>query len=81
MKTKLSLRIEASLLAAAKEYAKNEGKSLSEMVEIYLASLTKHEKMDAAISPKILKLMGIINLEEGNEKKVLTKSLDTAYKR
>ena len=81
MKTKLSLRIEASLLAAAKEYAKNEGKSLSDIVENYLTSLTTNEKSEEDISPKILKLMGTINLTEvGDYKKILTKSLAKKFK-
>ena len=81
MTTKLTLTMNDYIITAAKEYAKNEGKSLSDIVENYLTSLTTNEKSEEDISPKILKLMGTINLtEEGDYKKTLTKSLAKKFK-
>lgn len=62
MITKLTLTIEDSVISSAKKYATKKGKSLSAIVENYLKSISAKEKKDAAISPKISKLMGVIKL-------------------
>lgn len=82
MTTKLTLTIDDSVITVAKKYAKNNGKSLSDIVENYLMTLTaKESKEDEAISPKILKLMGTIKLpEDFDYKKELTKGLAKKYK-
>lgn len=41
MHTKLTLRISAPLIKAAKKYSKNHGKSVSQLVADYLLLLTK----------------------------------------
>jgi hypothetical protein len=81
MITKLTLTIDESVISCAKKYAKNKGKSLSDIVENYLLTLTTHESKDEKIAPRILKLMGTIDLpEDFDYKKSLTKSLDNKYK-
>jgi hypothetical protein len=82
MTTKLTLTIDDSVITVAKKYAKNNGKSLSDIVENYLMTLTaKESKEEEAISPKILKLMGTIKLpEDFDYKKELTKGLAKKYK-
>ena len=78
MTSKLILTINDSVIAIAKKYAKQKGKSLSGIIENYLRSLTSKEEK---ISPRILKLIGVIKLPENLDyKKVLTKSLSKKYK-
>lgn len=81
MTTKLTLTIDDSVIATAKEFAKNNGKSLSQIVENYLVTLTAPDKMQEEISPRILKLMGAIELPEDFEyKKSFTEALSKKYK-
>jgi len=81
MTTKLTLTIDDSVITIAKKYAKNKGKSLSDIVENYLMSLTSKENKEEDISPRILKLMGAIELPDNFDyKKELTKGLAKKYK-
>ena len=48
---KLTLSINQSVIEKAKEYAKSSGKSLSSIVEEYLKSLAKEQKLDNKKSP------------------------------
>ncbi len=81
MTTKLTLTIDDSVISVAKKYAKQKGKSLSDIVENYLMSLTAQENKEETISPRILKLMGAIELpKDFNYKKELTKGLSKKYK-
>lgn len=81
MTTKLTLTIDDSVISVAKKYAKKNGKSLSDIVENYLMTLTSKESKEDAVSPKILKLMGTIKLpEDFDYKKELTKGLAQKYK-
>jgi len=81
MTTKLTLTIDDSVISIAKKYAKPKGKSLSDIVENYLMSLTSKENKTEEISPRILKLMGAIELPENFDyKKELTKGLAKKYK-
>jgi uncharacterized protein (DUF3820 family) len=75
------LTIDDSVISTAKKYAKLKGKSLSDIVENYLMSLTSKENKPESISPKILKLMGTIDLpEDFDYKKELTKGIQRKYK-
>lgn len=81
MTTKLTLTIDDSVIEVAKKYAKQKGKSLSDIVENYLMSLTSKDKKDETISPKILKLMGSITLSKDFDyKKELSKGLMKKYR-
>lgn len=81
MTTKLTLTIDDSVISIAKKYAKQKGKSLSDIVENYLMSLTSKETKEEKMSPKILKLMGVIKLPDNFDyKKELTKALAKKYK-
>lgn len=63
MTTKLTLTIEEKVIDAAKRYAQKKGKSLSHLVENYLKSITSETRnKEEIISPKVLKLMGVIKL-------------------
>lgn len=81
MTTKLTLTIDDSVITIAKKYAKKKGKSLSDIVENYLMSLTSKESKEDGISPKVLKLMGVIKLPQDFDYKTeLTKGLSKKYK-
>ncbi len=81
MTTKLTLTIDDSVISIAKKYAKQKGKSLSDLVENYLMSLTSKENKEESISPRILKLMGAVKLPDNFDyKKELTKGLAKKYK-
>ncbi len=81
MTTKLTLTIDDSVILVAKKYAKKTGKSLSDIVENYLKTLTSRAPKDETISPRILKLMGSIELPENFEyNSALKDSLSKKYK-
>lgn len=70
MNTKLTLTVEKKVIEKAKEYARNTGRSLSEIIEKYLEGLV--ETKDAEVSPKLKKLVGAVRLPENfDEKKEL----------
>lgn len=82
MNTKLTLTIEEKVKNSAKKYAKKRGKSLSNLVENYLKSIGSKETDLKAISPKVTKLMGVINISsEFNYKTELSNSLSKKYKK
>lgn len=82
MNTKLTLTIEKEVIEIAKEYAKEKGISLSEMVENYFKFVTvKRKKMkEKQLSTKVRKLRGIIKTDENFDyKKILTEELSKKY--
>jgi len=82
MTTKLTLTIEERVIDSAKKYAQTKGKSLSHLVENYLRSVTSETKEDKEndISPKVLKLMGVIQLPKDFDYKIdLTNALTKKY--
>lgn len=82
MNTKLTLTIEKEVIDLAKEYAKEKGQSLSELVENYFKLVTlKKRKLDITeLSPKVAKLRGIINSKDNiNYKEVITEELSKKY--
>jgi hypothetical protein len=71
MNTKLTLTVEKSIIERAKIYAKNTGRSLSELIENYLESITEDSKIEN-LSPKLKKIVGAVKLpEDFNEEKEL----------
>ncbi len=64
METRLTLRLNDSVIERAKIYAKSQRISLSKMVESYLDSLTREKDSDNKISitPLVESLSGVINL-------------------
>jgi len=61
MTTKLTLTVEKSIIERAKIYARNTGRSLSELVENYLETITE-ENSNQKISPKLKKIVGAVQL-------------------
>ena len=64
MTSKLTLTIGEEVISSAKKYAQKKGKSLSNLVENYLKSISSKETDINSLSPKVTKLMGIIKLPE-----------------
>jgi len=62
MQSKLTLTIEQEIIKQAKEYAKNKGRSLSELIENYLKVVLEDKKEKIQISPSIRKLQGSVQL-------------------
>jgi formiminotetrahydrofolate cyclodeaminase len=61
MTSKLTLTVEKSIIERAKLYAKNTGRSLSEIIENYLETITQDNGTDK-ISPKLKKIVGAVKL-------------------
>ena len=80
MTTKLTLTIEDKVISSAKKYAQKNGKSLSHLVENYLKTISVKETNNLPLSPKVLKLMGIIKLPNNFDYKTeLTYALSRKY--
>lgn len=82
MNTKLTLTIEKEVIEVAKEYAKEKGQSLSEMVENYfkLLTLNRRQIRPEQLSPRIRKLRGIIKTDKTiDHKQILTEELSKKY--
>lgn len=82
MTTKLTLTIDASIIAMSKEYAKEKGQSLSQLVENYLKSLSPNGPKKESIDPSIKKLRGVLKLpKEFDYKKEVAKAIVGKYKK
>lgn len=82
MNTKLTLTIEKEVIEIAKEYAKEKGQSLSEMVENYFKFVTVNRAKikEKQLSPKVRKLRGIIKTDSSFDyKQILTEELSKKY--
>ena len=83
MNTKLTLIMEKEVIEVAKEYAKEKGQSLSELVENYFKLITvDRRKIEPdQLSPKVRKLRGIIKINEDIDyKKILTEEFSKKYR-
>lgn len=82
MNTKLTLTIEKEVIEVAKEYAKQKGQSLSEMVENYFKFVIVGRKKikEKQLSPRVKKLRGIIKTGgDFDYKRILTEELSKKY--
>ena len=61
MNTKLTLTVEKSIIEKAKSYAKHTGRSLSELIENYLETITQVETQQE-MSPNLKKIVGAVKL-------------------
>ncbi len=64
MTTKLTLTIEEDVIKTAKSYAQKKGRSLSDLVENYLKTLSSKEMGTDDFSPRVKRLMGAVKLPE-----------------
>ncbi len=79
MTTKLTLSVEKSVIDRAKSYAKQTGRSLSEIIENYLESITQ-EKGEETVSPKLKKIVGAVKLPKNfDEAKELRSYLENKH--
>ncbi len=67
MQTKLTLRLEDTLIQQAKSYAKQHDKSLSQVVADYFQILTEQSKRPV-LSPITQSLIGILDADNVDEK-------------
>lgn len=80
MATKLTLSVEENVIKRAKSYAKNTGRSLSELIENYLQSLTSEQLDDKQLSPKLKKITGVVKLpSDFDEEQVLREYLEKKH--
>jgi hypothetical protein len=81
MDAKLTLNIDKDVARKAKVYARNEGRSLSDLVENYLKLLTKNTDIEhSEYSPRVKSLLGSISLpKDFDYKKELADSLAKKY--
>ncbi|OYY99726.1 MAG: hypothetical protein B7Y37_13440 [Sphingobacteriia bacterium 28-36-52] len=68
MTTKLTLTVEKDVIERAKSFAKKSGRSLSEIIEQYLDTITQ-DNNDQKISPKLKKLVGVVKLPKDFDEK------------
>jgi len=81
MDTKLTLRLNDSVIERAKIYAKSHKISLSKMIEAYLDSLTQEKDREAAITPLVESLSGVMELPvDYDHKKEYGDYLSNKYK-
>ena len=80
MNTKLTLTIEQSIIEKAKSYAKDKGRSLSDIIENYLKAITTEQRIVEDISPLVNSLRGSFKSPESFDyKKELSKELSEKY--
>lgn len=81
MTTKLTLTIDDSVIDSAKKYARAKGRSLSAVVENYLKTISAMPTEENEISPRVLKLKGVIKLPDNFDYKAeLGNALAQKYK-
>ena len=83
MNTKLTLRLNDTVIERAKKYARSHKISLSKMIEAYLDSVTKQKAKEDKISitPLVESLSGVIDLpEDFDYKKEYHDYLEKKYK-
>ncbi|MDR7129148.1 formiminotetrahydrofolate cyclodeaminase [Algoriphagus sp. 4150] len=79
MNTKLTLTVDKAIIDRAKSYAKNTGRSLSQLIENYLITLTQ-ESSQNELSPKLKKIVGAVKLpKDFDEKKELRAVLESKH--
>ncbi|MCH8535016.1 MAG: DUF6364 family protein [Flavobacteriaceae bacterium] len=82
MNTKLTLTIEQEIIQRAKEYAKGKNRSLSDIVENYLKTLTKEEKNKEVnkLNPVVKSLKGSFKMPKNMDyDKELRNRLEKKY--
>ena len=79
MDTKLTLKLEESVIIKAKKYAKTHNISLSRLIESYLQIVTTKNENNIEISPLVKNLTGVVELEENDFQKEYTQFLSKKY--
>ena len=83
MISKLTLSVDKEIVEMAKKYARNQGRSLSDLVESYFKILTSDEPdHDLQLSSKLKALKGAVKVTDDYDyKKELAKALSNKYKK
>lgn len=68
MDTKLTLKLDSSVIENAKIYAKNRNVSLSQLIETYLSLLTS-PMVQEEVTPLVKSLSGVVKLPKGYDPK------------
>ncbi|MBW6490442.1 MAG: hypothetical protein K0B15_04505 [Lentimicrobium sp.] len=81
MDTKLTLNVDSDLVQKAKLYAKDKGRSLSDLVEMYFKALTHRKTIsEEELTPKVRALLGSFKVPaEFDYKKELADQLTNKY--
>ena len=80
MNTKLTLTIEQTVIEKAKFYAREKGRSLSDIIENYLKAITSEQKLEEELSPFIKSLQGSFKAPKSFDyKEELSKRLSDKY--
>ncbi|HTF04201.1 MAG TPA: DUF6364 family protein [Bacteroidia bacterium] len=80
MITKLTLSVQKDIIEKAKVYAKQTGRSLSELIENYLESLIHEKRPGSDMSPKLKRIAGSVKLSKNfDEKKELREYFDKKH--
>jgi hypothetical protein len=81
MNTKLTLTVEQSVIRKAKDYARKKGRSLSDIVENYLKTITKEDPDNVIeITPAVKSLRGSFKVPaDFDYKEELKKQLSEKY--
>ncbi|WP_396596253.1 DUF6364 family protein [Dokdonia sp. R86516] len=82
MNTKLTLTIEKEIIERAKNYAKEKNRSLSDIIENYLKTLTKEERKNKSkkLNPAVESLRGSFKMPKDMDyKKELKNRLEKKY--
>ncbi|GAH60836.1 unnamed protein product [marine sediment metagenome] len=64
MDTKLTIKLDRTIIEKAKKYAKRNNISLSRIIESYLNAITRDEIQNEEISPLVRSLSGIIEIPD-----------------
>ncbi len=79
MDSKLTLKLNESVINQAKQYAEANNISLSKLIENYLRAITSEKKENTQISPLVKSLTGVIKLDEDDYRKDYTDFLHKKY--
>lgn len=80
MNAKLTLTIEQSVIEKAKAYAKEKERSLSDLIENYLRTITREQDSSVDLSPLTKSLLGSFKAPENFDYKTeLSKGLTEKY--
>jgi len=80
MDTKLTLKLNKSIIERAKKYANEKNTSLSKMIENYLQALTNNKDAEIEISPLVESLTGVIKASSEDLKNDYAEFLTNKYK-
>jgi len=79
MDSKLTLKLNESVIERAKQYAKENNISLSRMIESYLQAVTIRKNSTIKISPLVESLTGVIELDKKDYRKDYADFLSQKY--